>query len=318
MSRLWSSLIAKLWPLPPGAIGLSFSKNDMVAVRVVREGRGYCVTHVARESLPFSLFANASPRAEDCAILSQAMQRLAVSIPQTFWPLQIALPDPAAIFQIMEFDSIPQTPREREALAKFRLEKEFPAMTRMQCTTQVISNEGEQGLLMALFIQRAWLDCLNDACRSAGFIPSVIDVAINHLFNRFYNVVKASSGDGVLISVEPDTWSILFWDATHRPRFVRSRWRDASAGTDDEYEDIAQDAERLIMSYILRVPGRTVNGIYLCANEDDRSPLVSKLNERMKMPCVQLDVTESFSVAPGLSSVQNIPPGVLAASVPRV
>jgi Tfp pilus assembly PilM family ATPase len=310
-------LKARLWPLPPGAIGVGFSKNSVFAVRALRQADDYCLTHHAEEVLPFPLFTNAAPREEDCASLAQAMQRLAASIPQTYWPLQIALPDPSAIIQVMEFDSVPPTPHERAAIAQFRLEKEFPAMPQMQCTTQVISKEGEPGLLLALFIQRAWLDCINSACRVAGFVPSVIDMSVSHLFNRFYDVIQTTSDDGVLLSIEPDSWSILFWDAAHRPRFVKSRWRDASAGTDEEYEDIAQDVERLIMSYVLRVPGRKIDGIYLCAGEDDRASLAARLDKRMQMPCVQLDVSENFSMAPGLSS-QFIPPGLLAVAVPRI
>jgi hypothetical protein len=317
VSRLLSNLKAKLWPLPPGAIGIGFSKNSVVALRAIRKEDGYCITHIAEEVLPFSLFTNAAPREDDCACLAQAMQRIAETIPQTYWPLQIALPDPAAIFQVMEFDAIPQTPHERAAIAQFRLEKEYPAMTQMQCTTQVISEEGEQGLLLALFVQRAWLDCLNNACRTAGIIPGVIDIAINHLFNRFYDVVHNTSNDGVLISIEPDTWSILFWDAAHRPRFVKSRWRDTTAETDEEFEVIAQDAERLIMSYVLRVPGRKIDGIYLCATVEDRTLLAERLDRRMQIPCVQLDTSDKFSIEPGLS-LQYIPPSMLAVAVPRI
>jgi len=289
----------------------------MVAVRARYDGAGFRITHAAEERLPFVPFAKSSPCDEDCAILVQAMQRLAASVPQTYLPLQIALPDPAAVLQVMEFDALPEAEHERTALARFRFEKELPKMTQMQCATQVISKEGERGLLLAIFIQRAWLDCLNNACRAAGLVPSVIDISISHLFNRFYGVVKAGSGDGVLISVEPETWSILFWDGDQRPRFVRSRWRDTSTGKDEEHEVIAQDIERLIVSYVLRVPGRRIGGIYLCANEDDRASMVARLETRMKIPCVQLGATENFSVTPGLS-MQKIPSGVLAAAVPRI
>ena len=316
MSRLWSSLSTKLWPSPPGAIGLGFSGNSVVAVRAVYEGAGYRITHMSGERLPFTPFANSSPREEDSAILSQAIQRLAASVPQAYWPLQIALPDPAAIFQVMEFDSLPDTPLERAAIAQFRLEKEFPTLPKMQCTTQVISEEGEPGLLLATFIQRAWLDCLNSACRAAKFVPSVIDISLSHLFNRFYDVVKAGSGDGVLISVEPDSWSIMIWDDAHRPRFVRSRWRDTSSVKNEECGVIVQDVERLIVSYVLRVPGRRIGVIYLCANDNDREPLVSWFDKRMQIPCVQLDASDSFFVTPGLS-MPSIPQGVLSATITR-
>lgn len=317
MSHLWNSLITRLRPSPPGAIGLGFSGNSLVAVRTVYEEGLYRVTHVAEEPLQFSLLANSAPSKEDCASLSHAMQRLAELIPQSYWPLQIALPDPVAIFQVMEFDSLPETAQERAAIARFRFEKEFPAMTQMQCTTQAIGKEGERELLLAQFVRQAWLDCINVACRSAGFVPGVIDTSLSHLFNRFYDVVEAGSGNGVLISVEPETWSILFWDDAHRPRFVRSRRRDMSAGMDEEYEVIVKDVERLIVSYVSRVHGRRVDGVYLCANEDVCASLSVRLDKRMKKPCIQLDMAERFALMPGLS-LRNIPHGVLAAAIPRI
>lgn len=317
VSRLWNSLRARLLPAPPGTVSLGFRGSAIVALRAVREEDGYCITHVAEETLPFSPFLNSAPGEEDCIILSQALTQLAVLVPQGYWPLQIALPDPAAIVQVMEFDSLPDAQHEREAIAKFRLEKEFPALTQMQCTTQDISRVGQPGLLLATFFQRTWLVCLNEACRVAGLVPSVMDISASHLFNRFYDVVLAASGDGVLISVEQNSWSILIWDGDHRPRFVRSRWLDTSTGKDEEFEHIAQDIERLILSYVLRVHRRKIGGIYLCANAEDRVALAVRLDKRMKIPCVQLDVSERFSLSQGLS-VQNIPAGVFAAAVARL
>lgn len=317
VSRLWNSLKSRLWPAPPGTVSIGFRGNAIVALRAVREEGGYCITHMAEETLPFSPFVNSVPGEDDCAALSQALARLAVSVPQGYWPLQLSLPDPAAIVQVMEFDSLPDAQHEREAIAKFRLEKEFPALTQMQCTTQDISRVGQPGLLLATFCQRDWLECLKEACRAAGFVPGVIDISASHLFNRFYDVISAASGDGVLISVEQHSWSILIWDGDHRPRFVRSRWLDTGTGKNEEFEHIAQDIERLILSYVLRVHRRKIGGIYLCANAEDRASLAALLDVRMKMPCVQLEVTEGFALTQGLS-VENIPAGVLAAVVARL
>jgi hypothetical protein len=286
-------------------------------VRAVREGEGYCITQVAEETLPFSPFSNSIPSKEHCTAFNQAIAKLVLVIPQDYWPLQIALPDPAAIVQVMQFDSLPPTAHERESIAKFRLEKEFPALTQMQCTTQDISKIDKPGLLFATFIQRSWLDCIRESCRSAGLVPSVIDISICHLFNRFHDVVMATSDDGVLISVEQGSWSILFWDGDHRPRFVRSRWLDISTGKDEEYELIAQDVERLIMSYVMRVNRRKVSGIYICADEEDRVSLANLLDKRMKIPCVQLDVTGRVSAMQGVS-LMDIPMGAIAAIMPRL
>ena len=312
-----NKLATWLWPAPPGAVGLGISGNRIAAVRVGRIGDGYCVTHVAEECLPFMPFRDAMPRAKDSVILAEAIQRLALAVPQGHWPLQIALPDPAAIFQVMEFDSLPGTAHERAAIARFRLEKEWPAVAQMECAFQVLNEEKGRSMLLALAIQRSWLDCLRDGCRAAGFVPNITDITVNHIFNRFHDVISASADDGALISIEPDTWSILFWDHAHRPRFVRNRWRDTGSEKGAGYEGIAQDVERMVRAYVLASHGRKINGIFLCSDETEREPFAERLNARMRMPCIHLDMTEGFSVAPDIL-IRGISPGVLAAAIPRL
>ncbi len=288
-----------------------------MAVRARRTGDGYRVTHVAEECLPFVPFRDAMPRAKESAILAQAIQRLAKAVPQGHWPLQIALPDPAAIFQVMDFDSLPGIARERAAIARFRLERECPDVLRMECAFQVLNEEKGHATLLALAIERSWLDCLRDGCRATGYVPNVTDITANHVFNRFHDVIGASADDGALISIEPDTWSILFWDHAHRPRFARSRWRDTGSGEDAGYEMIAQDVERLVRAYALAQPGRRINGIHLCAAAPDREPFAERLNARMSVPCIHLDMAEGFFATPEIS-VLGISPGVLAAAIPRL
>lgn len=317
MLRLWNRILGEIRPAPPGTISLGFSGNSIVAVRTVGVRDRFTISHVAEEKLSFLPFINSAPSADDFENLSQAMRKIAELIPQSYWPLQIALPDAAAIVQVMQFDTLPDSECERESIAKFRLQKEFPSFTQMQCTTQDISRVGKPGLLLATFFQRSWLDCLNSACGDAGFVPGVVDISISHVFNRFYNIFKAAPGDGALISIEHGSWSLLIWDGDHRPRFVRSRWIENTTELDVEYELIVQDVERLILSYVLRVHRRRVEGIYICANEKDRASLAGLLDKRMKMPCIQLDYTDGFSMLQSLS-MDHMPSGVLAAAVPRL
>lgn len=317
MLRSLSKFSNWLWPLPPGAIGLGISGNRVAAVCVKRIGDGYCITRVATESLPFAPFRGTMPRIEDTMVLAQAIQRLAMAVPQGYFPLQIALPDPAAIFQVMEFDSLPETAHERAAIVRFRLEKEWPAVAQMECACQVLNKEEGHATLLALAIQRSWLDCLRDACRAAGLVPGVIDISAHHIFNRFHDAIGSGAGDGALISIEPDTWSILFWDRARCPRFIRNRWRDSEQGKDAGYEIIAQDVERLVRAYVLASPDRQIDRIYLCADEADRAYFTGRLNARMSVPCIHLDKTEGFSVSPEIS-ILDISSGVLSAAIPRL
>lgn len=316
MSRLLNNFISKLRASTPGTITLGFEGNRVVAVRAEKVGAGYLITHVAEVQLPFTPFSDSVPSKSDNAVLTQALSRLAETVPQTFWPLQIALPDVAAIFRIMEFDSIPETDEECSAIAQFRLERELPDIQNMCCTTQVISKPPKENLLLALFIRRAWLDCLNDACRSTGYVASVIDITASYLFNQFQDDFSSTQNDGVLILLETSTWSILFWDSQCRPRFFKSRWRDKVKSKEEEFDSIVQEIERLIVSYVLHVPGRKVVQIHLYANASDREKLAPLLDKRMRIPCIQLDVSVDFTVADNIL-MQDIPAGLLASAILR-
>ncbi len=316
MSRSWNRLARRVWPSPPGAVSLGISGDGMSALRAERSGDTYLVTHFARERLPFNPFHGAGPRSEDALAFAQAIQRLAAAVPQGHWPLQIALPDAAAIFQVLEFDSLPASERDRASLALFRLEKDWPDVAAMECATQMLGSEQGQAMLLALAVRRDWLDCLRDGCRAAGWAPRVMDITVNHLFNRFYDVICATTGDGVLISIEPDSWSIIFWDQAHRPRFVRTSVREG--GEQGGHEAVAHDAERLIRAYVLAEPGRVIEKVHVCASEGDGLRLSGHLDARMRAPCVRFNATEGFATAPGAEiSLHDAPLGALAAVAPR-
>lgn len=303
--------------LPSSCLGLSFSGDSLVAVRSEKTIEGLQITHFAQERLPFIPFQGSNPDADDYVALAQAMQSLSKAIPQQYWPLQIALPDPAAIFQVMEFDTLPVTEGERVAIARFRLEKEWSDVAKMECTTQVLNESDGHPLLLALAVQRSWLNCTREACRTAGWVPSVIDIAVNHEFNRIHDAICELKIGGALVLVEPYTWSILFWDESHRPRFVRSRWRNCDGVNGADYEVIASDIERLVRSYGLSKSGCKVGRLYLSSTEEELIELSRYLDVRMCVPSERLNVFEKFTMAPGVNA-KNIAPSLFAAAVPRL
>jgi len=279
---------------------LVLGRNSLLATQFEFEGGSHRIINIAEELFQFPLFSAAAPSAENRETLCLAMQRLASKIPQLYWPLQIALPDPAVILQIMEFDSVPKSVKDREAIALFRLGKELPGLPSMRCSTQLLGEEHSKELLMSNFVQESWLDCIEEACQKAGYVPSVIDTGISFIFNRCYEVIRSAEGGGALISIEPDAWSILFWDVRKRPRFIRSRWREIPSSCDEELELIAIDIERLTMSYALRVPECKIGKILICASVSEFDLLASGLNERMHISCELLDLKPDGAFVQGL------------------
>lgn len=315
MSPSWNKLLERLWPRPEGVIGLGFSGNRIVAVRADKTNPGFCASLIAEEQLPFQPFRS-PPRPGDDVLITQALQRLAKATPQNHWPLQIALPNPACLFEVLEFDSLPASTRERIALARFRLEKEFPAAFEMECVIQELGEDDGRALLLAMAADRAWLDLLSKGCQNAGLYPGVVDLAASHTFNRFHDLFLKSATGGVLLMIEADSWTILFFDECCRPRFLRSRWREAVLENAPEHDAIAKEVERLVRAYALAAPKRKIGAIYIQANEQSRNLLAKQLDARMRVPCVLLDNASGWNAGLG-TSLQSLDSSAFSAAVSR-
>ncbi len=319
MSRLWNKLQAQLWPAPRACMGIELAGDRLIAVHTELLGEVWNVTRVTEAQLPFVPFRGMA-RVEDLAALAQALEQLAGSRQQTQLPIQIALPDPAAMFQVLELESIPATVSERNALARFRLEKEWPIAASMECVTQALGEDQGRPLLLAMAIDRAWLDGLRTACRVAGLVPSVMDMAICHIFNLFQERLRGpAAGEvsgGALLVIEAHAWTLMLWDSAARPRFVRTRWREPVIGQAADHEAIAVEVERLVRAYVLAAPERSVNGLYICGADTELAPLAACLDKRMHAPCVCLKLGQGLSFAPEVEE-SVLSPGALAAAVLR-
>lgn len=319
MSRLWNKLQAQVWPAPRACIGIELAGDRLMAIHTELLGEVWNVTHMTEAQLPFVPFRGI-PGAEELSALAQALEQLAGSRHRTQLPIQIALPDPAAMFQVLELESIPGTVAERNALARFRLEKEWPVAASMECVTQPLGEDQGRPLLLALAMDRAWLDCLRGACRVAGLVPSVMDMAICHIFNLFQERlrehVSGEASGGALLVIEPHAWTLMLWDSATRPRFVRTRWRETIAGQAADHEAIAIEVERLVRAYVLAAPERSVNGLYICGADAELAPLAACLDKRMHAPCVCLRLGQGLSFAPEVEE-SVLSPGALAAAVLR-
>ena len=315
MSRLWNKLQAQAWPAPRACIGLELAGERLIAVHTELIGAVWNVTQVAEEYLPFVPFRGV-PRTEEMTALAQALGRLAGSQHQTQLPIQIALPDPAAMFQVLELDALPGTLHERNALARFRLEKEWPAAESMECVTQPLSVDHSRALLLVIAVDRAWLDFLRTACGLAGLVPSVMDMTVCHVFNRLHERLAEEASGGALLLIEEHAWTLILWDSATRPRFVRTRWREAVSGQASDHEAIAIEVERLVRAYVLASPDRNVSGLYICAADAEFTPFAGCLDRRMRTPCVRLSLGPGPSFAPGAVE-GTLSPGALAAAVLR-
>lgn len=314
MSRLWNKLQAKVWPAARRVMGIELAGDRLVAIHAELVGEVWGITGVEEKRLAFAPFRGV-PRAEDELALSQALASLADAQRQA-QPIQFALPDPAALFQIWELESLPGTVQERNALARFRLEKEWPSASKMECVTQPLGVDRERALMLVIAVDRAWIECLRGACRTAGIVPTVMDMTVCHVFNQLHDKLHGQTSDGALLMMEPHAWTLLLWDQQARPRFVRTRWRETIAGRASDHDAIAVEVERLVRAYVLAAPGRIVSSLYVSAEEIDATPIAERLDTRMHTPCIRMDRGQGLSLFPDIKR-DLLSPGALAAAVLR-
>ena len=316
MSRLLNSFSRVFWPQPDATMTLGFVGNTLHALRVSKSQDKLQLTHCAKVEMNIIPFRE-QIQASDLNALSDAMRRIAVEVPQKQASLQITLPDPAGVAEILEFGQLPASVSERCALARFRLEKDWPQVSRMECIAQELGNAKGNMLLLAMAFDRSWLYAIKTAARQAKLIPSLMDLNTNYVYNRFYPRLQLSGHDGAIIMLEPDYWSVLLYDKTPRPRFYRTRWRDSHVDISADHEAIVQELERLVRAYVLAGAERRVTDIYVYATASEGILFAEKLNVRMSSPCVQLAVDDGI-VAKEDGLLKNVDPATLASAVPRV
>jgi len=108
------------------------------------------------------------------------------------------LPDASVRTVVLQLESLPSRPDERDALIRWRLSQEqlFP-MANTKIVSQAFPARNEQGVMtqmvLAVVIQETVLAQYESLCESVGLIPREIGVTSLHLFNLW---VRASGGSG--------------------------------------------------------------------------------------------------------------------------
>lgn len=285
MSRLWNDLARKLWPVPARSLGISFARDAVHLVDIDRVGDAWRIQHTHTLALPFPLFLGVPPHA-GAATLAAAMAAVCGKACSDKWiPIGIALPDPAVGLNVLELASIPKRPAERDALARWRLEKHLPKINEMACITESLGQENEKNLLLTLTVERTWLDMIQQALHQIGVIPWSLQPSAILQFNHHYNVCSRAPGDGALLVLASHAWALLIWDAARRPRFCRSRWR--AAVPQDDAAEIALETERAIRAYVHAAPGRHLGALWLAGDPGEMDMVAERLEARMAQTVIQ-------------------------------
>lgn len=296
MSLLWTKLRARLGLRSVAGIGISLGRTGLCAARL---GADTHTTWVRRVNFPITLF-NGAPTPEARKALIDAFGQLRNEI-KDYAPIQISLPDPLFTMAVFALETLPKTKKTRLALVRWRFAKELHLPeSGIECVCQYVGEDNGKHLLLGLAVDKAWLQCIQEACAQARLIAGVVDMEACHRFNYFYPILTADRKDGALICIEPEHWTLSMWDAQGRLRFARSRWRERNDvfGAVAEFDAIAAEIERSIRAYVRPGSARAIGRVYVTGADEPGRQLSVCLNERMREQCTWLSARTSEGAPP--------------------
>ncbi len=281
MSRSW---IDRFPPTPPSLplAGLAFTRERVGFALLRRDGDALTVMQTRETTLDRPL-----DPADRAAVppAAQVVKTLAREIAGRYLPLHVSLADSLCRATVLELESVPTDRVGQHALAAFRLERDIGhAPASVDC--QALGQDDGKSLLLAASLDADWAGYLGDILTHAGLVPWSLGTNLLCQFNRFHRRLTADARGGALLTLSPDAWSVLIWDAQGRPRAIRSRTRPPGV---DDFETVAGELERTILAYVHGAPNREVATIHVFA---DNPAMAEALDRRLKTPSQRLDPHE--------------------------
>ena len=277
------------------SLGVFLAKRHITTVEVSRRVSGNVLSFFEQSSLDVPLFAG-TPTVRVISELDKALGVLAKQIKNRYVPIHVSLPDPAVQVAILELDELPSANEAQIELATWRLSQEYGTEVAHVCAIQPMGVASGKHLLFVLGLEKSWHECIIDAFRRANVVPWSLSADVCRHFNRFHDRIAADPGALGVISAE--SWTLWLWDDLGRPRFHRSRWRSSG----DSHMEIVSDMQRAILAYTQRFSGRSVDRVYIVADETEKS-FPTLLNTRLNDACTMLDVTESIAIDQAIKMV---------------
>jgi len=298
VSPLLNRARAALWPPYTEFWGLSIGAQEIVACQLRRQAGTWQVATVNAETTPLCIYKEA-PAADAVQQLAPVIARVAAGVAGKCIPLSVVIPDPAVSMAILELDTLPKTAADREALARWHLQKVGSPNTTLACVAQDLGMSDGKHLLLASAVSRVWLDGLLGACHAANVVPTLWQSAIAYRYNRFQEQLLRKGQDGALLTIDSASWALLLWDQSGRARHLRSRWRGPASG--NEAETIAVEAERAVRAYAHGGRGRRLGTVHFIGESDVANRVAALLEARMQNACARLSPLSGMEMADGVS-----------------
>lgn len=274
-------------------VGVALGRRHLWAVQMTENGDTRQLDWITKQPLNVPLFQG-TPGEESTSALAAALEPIREATRKSFVQIQVALPDPAIDLKVFALEVLPGTRKERDSLVRFRVQKEgHNAGSDIACVSQPLGEAGGKQLLFGLAVDAAWLECVQRAFKDAELALTVTDMGFCYQFNRFHDLLPLTDTGGALVTLEPESWTLGFWDRNARLRFARSRWRQRASN--DELAVIAADLERTIRAYVHSDEGHEIGCIYVSALDSEAEQMTSLINKRMNGECNRLPIAHGLS-----------------------
>lgn len=281
------SSINQLMPSAPIQAGIAIGRHHLCAVTIESSGNAWSIRNIHRHDLSAPLFTGV-PTPAVAGALDAALQGLGEELKAQFALTHVALPDTVIRSSIFELDEIPKTPELQSELIRWRFAKDWQRPEdSLDCRGQDIGSAAGKRLLLAQAGDQAWIDCVKQALARAGLMPSSITAALVYRYNRFQH--QFAPTDGAMLSLDPDGWTLLYWDAQQQLRRIATRLR--ATGDSDEINNLAGDVARIIQTG----SAGKIDRLYLSGNIQDMLALGGRLEQQLGMQVTRMYGVEGVS-----------------------
>lgn len=272
----------------PHAAGLSVGREHVSYVEIAKTAQKWGVRHVGDAKINGRLFAGET--SASAAALVPALTAAVGDRAPRFGPLHVSVPDAAVRVSLFELDAVPASRTAQDAFVEFRMSRESGA-TKYRYVSQPLGRaKSGKHFLLGLALEEKWYLAIETALQEAGLRAWSLNANGLRQFNLHHEQIRERGG--ALVTLEPDTWSLLIWDAGGLLRYSRAQWRVDEL----DAKEIAAEIERSILGYVHSENGRAVDQIWVCAGTGT-AELTELLNARASTPCQILNTAGYLGTA---------------------
>ena len=221
------------------------------------------------------------PGISDPAALAAQVRALIGAERKRGTPIALVLPDLCVRATLLEVDALPSRPSERDALIRWRLEKEsaFP-LSGAKVVTQLFAPR----TVLAVAVRETVLRQYEAVCEEVGLYPAVVETAGFCLWSAIGHRVPAAEPVACL-SLLDDGFTFVIHHSG-RPAFLRTKVRSGS-GAEGTFQDLASSLAVYAETHPQEAPRRL-----LLLSEEPEAALVRRATDELGLDVVRLDGRE--------------------------